>query len=235
MITREEEKKVPAEERARIMAEIKAGNTAKLLRESNEELQTQLKNISNLAREQIKTIEQLSKENDDLTLKLGHVSGLYRKSLFDLSNLKNQYSQINETRIKQRDDIIKLSEQLIERNEEVRSSLMDSQKSSLKLKEKEDELKRAEKMSAKAYNLKMNNRTLNDKVCKLQAEIDSMKECQLCFEPYDNQNRKPAVTNCVHIFCKECLKKHTKSNTGCPMCRQRYAVHDIRELHLHFV
>ena len=58
--------------------------------------------------------------------------------------------------------MIKLHDELIKTTKKVITSATNCEKSCRKLKEKEAELKRAEKMSAKAYNLKMNTRTLND-------------------------------------------------------------------------
>ena len=75
----------------------------------------------------------------------------------------------------------------------------------------------------------------DEKLNELKNEIDSMKECQLCFELYDCKAHRPAIANCMHVFCKDCLTKHSKSKTGCPMCRNYYHARDIRELHFHFV
>ena len=103
------------------------------------------------------------------------------------------------------------------------------------IKQQKQRIGKADKQSTKNHNLKMQTETLKSKVSKLQEEIDTMKECQLCFEQYDHQNHKPSVAKCNHVFCKDCLTKHTHSNTGCPMCRKNYKIRDVQELHLHFV
>ena len=89
------------------------------------------------------------------------------------------------------------------------------------IKQLKQRVSKADKQSTKNYNLKVHTEKLKSKVSKQQEEIDGMKECQLCFEPYDYENRKPCVATCVHVFCKVCLTKHTHSNSGCPQCRKR--------------
>ena len=103
------------------------------------------------------------------------------------------------------------------------------------IKQQKQRINKADKQSTKNHNLKMQTETLKSKVFKLQEEVDTMKECQLCFEPYDQEKHKPSVAKCNHVFCKDCLKKHNHSNNGCPMCRKSYTIRDVRELHLNFV
>ena len=114
-----------------------------------------------------------------------------------------------------------------------KKALIDDQKKIIQ--QQKQRISKADKQSTRIHNLKMHTETLKSKVSKLQEETDAMKECQLCFEPYDYDSRKPSVAKCAHVFCKDCLTKHTHSNSGCPMCRKRYAIRDVRELHLHFV
>ena len=103
------------------------------------------------------------------------------------------------------------------------------------IKQQKQRITKADKQLTKNHNLKMHTETLKSKVSKLQEEIDALKECQLCFEPYDHDSRIPSVAKCTHVFCKDCLTKHTHSNSGCPMCRKSYTIRDVRELHLHFI
>jgi len=40
-------------------------------------------------------------------------------------------------------------------------------------------------------------------------------ECPICFKPIQDS----VVTNCIHHFCKECLKKWCLKKDSCPICR----------------
>ena len=145
-----------------------------------------------------------------------------------ISTLESQKANITE--------ITKIQEKLIKnltKSADHKQVTINEQNKTIKL--LKQRISKADKQSTKNHNLKMHTQTLKSKVSKLQEENDTMKECQLCFEQYDNENRKPCVAKCIHVFCKDCLTKHTHSNSGCPMCRKRYAIRDIRELHLHFV
>lgn len=49
---------------------------------------------------------------------------------------------------------------------------------------------------------------------------DSLVLCELCFETYNAEERKPLVLNCGHTYCKECINKIMKSNPKlCPTCK----------------
>jgi hypothetical protein len=37
-------------------------------------------------------------------------------------------------------------------------------------------------------------------------------ECQICFEEYDNSNKKPLVLECGHSICQKCLQQILSSN-----------------------
>ena len=49
-------------------------------------------------------------------------------------------------------------------------------------------------------------------------------ECCICMETLQDKNI--AVTSCGHKFCLECLLKHYKSKTDCPLCRQELVKSD---------
>ena len=166
-----------------------------------------------------------------------------------LGYLNNEYQKITKSLYEKKDIIGDLKREV--RRQEIRLELQDKQIKDLMksldenkatvasqskiIKQQKQRIGKADKQSTKNHNLKMQTETLKSKVSKLQEEVDTMKECKLCFEPYDHGSHKPSVAKCNHIFCKDCLTKHTHSNTGCPMCRQNYTIRDVRELHLHFV
>lgn len=60
----------------------------------------------------------------------------------------------------------------------------------------------------KAYNCKILNENL------ISQFID---KCPICIQSF----KKPVIlTNCNHLFCKNCIKKWIDSNSICPICRK---------------
>ena len=53
----------------------------------------------------------------------------------------------------------------------------------------------------------------------LKREIGEMKECKICNEVFDNNERQPVKANCVHVYyCRACLGSIAASGTGkCPI------------------
>lgn len=49
-----------------------------------------------------------------------------------------------------------------------------------------------------------------------------LKECVICMEKIAKQNIF-CLTNCQHIFCRDCIKKHVNANydAKCPLCRKQ--------------
>lgn len=45
---------------------------------------------------------------------------------------------------------------------------------------------------------------------------DVLLECQVCFERYDADSRRPKIIPCGHTFCLSCL---CASDNKCPNCR----------------
>jgi hypothetical protein len=46
-----------------------------------------------------------------------------------------------------------------------------------------------------------------------QTDIQSsILECQICFEEYNNNNKKPVVLDCGHSICQICLQQILSSN-----------------------
>jgi hypothetical protein len=41
-------------------------------------------------------------------------------------------------------------------------------------------------------------------------------ECQICFEDYNNIDKKPVVLDCGHTICQNCLKSIMLSSRRCP-------------------
>ena len=183
-------------------------------------------------REILKTQEEKTREWQEMYLKkLAEI-----KVRDEVINALESHRKDSEQMIKRLDARINLHAEQIKKYakkmDEKQATIDDQNKL---IKQQKQRISKADKQSTKNHNLKMHTETLKSKVSKLQEENDTMKECPLCFEPYDNENRKPSVAKCAHVFCKDCLTKHTHSNSGCPMCRKRYAIRDVRELHLHFV
>ena len=48
-------------------------------------------------------------------------------------------------------------------------------------------------------------------------------DCNICFESYDTENKKPIALSCGHIICEMCLITYTKKikDAGCPTCRKK--------------
>ena len=57
------------------------------------------------------------------------------------------------------------------------------------------------------------NRTLLQEALRLY--IESQEECAVCYEPPTG----PVITNCKHVFCRECIAKAIHIQHKCPMCR----------------
>ena len=71
----------------------------------------------------------------------------------------------------------------------------------------------------------------------LRREINEMKECKICNEVFDNDERQPVKANCVHAYyCKACLTSIAGDRTGnCPTCRITFKKKDIVPVNLNFV
>ena len=70
----------------------------------------------------------------------------------------------------------------------------------------------------------------------VQEELEEIKGCQICNEPFDHEARPPAKINCGHIlYCKDCLLKIAQSNAKCPTCRTPFKKKDIERVNLSFI
>ena len=78
---------------------------------------------------------------------------------------------------------------------------------------------------------------LEFEVEKLKETINNMKECQICFNPFDNDTRVPAKGKCQHaLYCMACLRELAKEDTAkCPACRHPLKGEDIVPVKLNFV
>ncbi|KAM6431316.1 ring finger protein-like [Liasis olivaceus] len=63
--------------------------------------------------------------------------------------------------------------------------------------------------------------------CCIQAEGEE-QECPICTELYDQDHRKPALLNCSHTLCGQCLQAILEAASAadigrvrCPICRQK--------------
>ncbi|XP_044295688.1 translation initiation factor IF-2-like [Varanus komodoensis] len=64
--------------------------------------------------------------------------------------------------------------------------------------------------------------------CCIQAEDGGERECPICTELYDSGPRRPALLNCGHALCGQCLHAIMAAGSAadigrmrCPMCRQK--------------
>lgn len=66
--------------------------------------------------------------------------------------------------------------------------------------------------------------------CCIQAEdpVGDEQECPICTELYDQDHRKPALLNCSHVLCGQCLQAILQAGSAadigrvrCPICRQK--------------
>ena len=53
-----------------------------------------------------------------------------------------------------------------------------------------------------------------------------MESCSICYENIC----KKAITNCNHVFCKDCFLIWSKTNSTCPICRQNVSPYLIDEI-----
>ena len=88
-----------------------------------------------------------------------------------------------------------------------------------------------------AFGTESMEETLQGQLGMLQETINNMKECQICFNPFDNDTRVPAKGKCQHaIYCMACLCELTKKdNAQCPTCRHPLKEDDIVPLKLNFI
>ena len=51
-------------------------------------------------------------------------------------------------------------------------------------------------------------------------------ECEICYEPYDKEDRKPLTLacKCRKILCESCVTKRLNSTARCPYCGIRWSV-----------
>jgi SWI/SNF-related matrix-associated actin-dependent regulator of chromatin subfamily A3 len=75
----------------------------------------------------------------------------------------------------------------------------------------EDLIKLLEKEDVVVLNEK--NRALLQEALKLY--IENQEECAICYE----NPTSPLITNCKHVFCRECIVKAITYQGKCPMCR----------------
>ena len=58
---------------------------------------------------------------------------------------------------------------------------------------------------------------------KHKTELDEIKSCKICNEPYDDTERETVKLECPHIFCKKCAIQFKRScNSLCPFCRKYF-------------
>ena len=78
--------------------------------------------------------------------------------------------------------------------------------------------------------------TLQGQVDMLEETINNMKECQICFNSFDNDTRVRAKGKCQHaVYCMACLRELAKKDTAkCPACRHPLKGEDIVPLKLNF-
>ena len=80
---------------------------------------------------------------------------------------------------------------------------------------------------------------LQGQVGTLEQTISNMKECQICFNPFDNDTRVPAKGNCQHaLYCMACLRELVKKEpkkAKCPTCREPLKEDDLVPLKLNYV
>lgn len=50
---------------------------------------------------------------------------------------------------------------------------------------------------------------------RVETTISNMDTCALCLESYE----RPTVTECGHVYCRECVNALKKHTTKCPQCR----------------
>jgi hypothetical protein len=52
-------------------------------------------------------------------------------------------------------------------------------------------------------------------------------ECQICFEDFDNWEKKPIVLDCGHTICQNCLKSIVLSSRRCPFDKRLFTKSNI--------
>ena len=81
--------------------------------------------------------------------------------------------------------------------------------------------------------------TLQGQVDMLEQTISNMKECQICFNPFDNGTRVPAKGKCQHaLYCMACLRELVKKEAKkakCPTCREPLKGDDLVPLKLNYI
>ena len=64
----------------------------------------------------------------------------------------------------------------------------------------------------KHFDTKYYMNKFNPKIKKI-----NIKECPICYDTLSNVN--VCTTKCGHSFCMDCMVKHLKNKSNCPMCR----------------
>ena len=99
-----------------------------------------------------------------------------------------------------------------------------------------DNKKKSQKLESETKNLReqllllqKENNELNNELIK--PNNIGKKECSVCFEEYDNQDRFPKILPCGHTYCNNCLKGLIKNKKiKCPKCRKENNVKHINNL-----
>jgi Zinc finger, C3HC4 type (RING finger) len=52
----------------------------------------------------------------------------------------------------------------------------------------------------------------------------SRTDCVLCYESFDDQEKRPVCLSCGHIYCERCILKYQDKKTvaTCPLCRSPF-------------
>ena len=99
-----------------------------------------------------------------------------------------------------------------------------------------DNKKKSQKLESEIKNLReqilllqKENNELNNELNKINNIVK--KECSVCFEEYDNQDKFPKILPCGHTYCNNCLKGLiTNKKIKCPKCRKENNVKHINSL-----
>ena len=58
--------------------------------------------------------------------------------------------------------------------------------------------------------------------------------CDICFDDYDESDKKPLLLQCTHFFCKQCLlQMQISGNKQCPKCRHSWVDTSVDELEIY--
>ena len=201
------------------------------------------KKIDNQKKE-INRLNTIVKKQKEFIQEYQHFQNEKTNLISELADLKNENFELKKTNRESAEMIENLRSELFEvkkDHETLKSKIGDSSHSQSMVDiARSVMIEVSNVLDQKLGTTNAGNLVLNEALTQneaLRREIDEMKECKICNEMFDNDERQPVKANCVHVYyCRACLESIATDGTGkCPTCRVSFRKKDLVSVNLNFV